>query len=368
MNRLYLRKNKASQPFVDFSVFNKKFCFTKNNTRFTFTMKFIYLFLFLFGLISCSNHQKKVMPARFINPEADTSFIVLIDAGHGGKDGGASDTIKQHTDRKMFEKTMVFQIAQAVKKNCENENIKVMLTRDRDTFYFLKSRLSIAKNIRPNLLISLHANTFTEDSTLRGVEVYTVNKNHPYFKESVECGDELQKNLCEIPSVKMRGWKISPHRLFLMHNSIAPALLLEMGNLFNKEDYLLLSGSKGQNDIAAALTKTIEWFYNKHGNPDIRLHKRLPNEKTHRTIKAAQAMGDYAVVLVDGVEYNSELLTEIDTTKIANVYIRPPVYKDFVKYGFIAKDSIIELTTCNPDSPFIFKTETDKQAFWKAKK
>ncbi len=268
----------------------------------------------------------------------------------------------------MLEKTMVFQIANALKECCENENIKVMLTREKDTFYFLKSRLTIVKNIRPNLLISLHVNTFTEDSTLRGVEVYTVNKNNPYYYESQACGNELQKNLATIPSLKMRGWKTSPHRLFLMHNSISPALLIEMGNIFNKEDYELLSSPAGQNQIAAALKNTIEWFYNKHGNAAIRLHKRLPNEKAHRTIKATQAMGDYAVVLVDGVEYNSELLTEIDTAKIANVHIRPPVFKDFVKYGFIAKDSIIELTTRNPDSPFIFKTENEKQAFWKAGK
>jgi N-acetylmuramoyl-L-alanine amidase len=331
-------------------------------------MKFTCIVIFIFFFVSCKNYSKEKQHVRIVNSEHDTSFIVLIDAGHGGKDGGAYDTIKRHTDRKILEKTMVFQIAQALKQNCENENIKVMLTRDRDTFYFLKSRLSIAKNIRPNLLISLHVNTFTEDSTLRGVEVYTVNKNHPFYIESIECGDELQKNLSEIPLLKMRGWKISPHRLFLMHNSIAPALLLEMGNVFNKEDYLLLSGPTGQRDIAAALTKTIKWFYNKHGNPVMRLHKRLPNEKTHRTIKATQAMGDYAVVLVDGVEYNSELLTEIDTTKITSVYIRPPVYKDFVKYGFIAKDSIIELTTRNPDSSFIFKTEIEKQVFWKMKK
>jgi N-acetylmuramoyl-L-alanine amidase len=198
--------------------------------------------------------------------------------------------------------------------------------------------------------------------------VYTVNKNNPYYNESLACGNELQNNLIKIPSLKMRGWKTSPHRLFLIHNSISPALLIEMGNIFNKEDYQLLSSPAGQNEIAGALTKTIEWFYNKHGNPVIRLRKRLLNEKIQRTIKATQAMGDYAVVLVDGVEYNSELLTEIDTTKITSVYIRPPVYKDFVKYGFIAKDSIIELTTRNPDSPFIFKTEIEKQAFWKTKK
>lgn len=331
-------------------------------------MRFICILFFLTALTVCNNYEKKHTVIRTSNPEHDTSFVVLIDAGHGGKDGGAYDTVKRHTDRKMLEKTMVFQIAQALKKCCENENIKVMLTRDKDTFYFLKSRLTIAKNIRPNLLISLHANTFTEDSTLRGVEVYTVNKNNPYYNESMACGNELQKNLSKIPSMKIRGWKTSPQRLFLLHNSISPALLIEMGNIFNKDDYQLLSSPAGQNEIAVALKNAIEWFYNKHGNAAMRLHKRLPNEKTHRTIKATQAMGDYAVVLVDGVEYNSELLTEIDTTKIMNVHIRPPVHKDFVKYGFIAKDSIIELTTCNPDSPFIFKTETEKQAFWKGKK
>jgi N-acetylmuramoyl-L-alanine amidase len=331
-------------------------------------MKLIFLPLLLLCLVSCKNYSKENPRARIVNPEHDTSFVVLIDAGHGGKDGGAYDTVKQHADRKILEKTMVFQIAQALKSSCENENIKVMLTRDKDTFYFLKSRLVISKNIRPNLLISLHVNTFTEDSTLRGVEVYTVNKNHPYYNESLACGNELQKNLEKIPSLKMRGWKTSPHRLFLLHNSITPALLLEMGNVYNKEDYQMLSSPTGQSEIVLALTETIRWFYTKHRNAGIRLQKRIPDEKTHRTIKATQDMGDYAVVLVDGVEYNSELLTEIDTTKITTVHIRPPVHKDFVKYGFIAKDSIIELTTCNPDSPFIFKSESEKLAFWKMKK
>jgi N-acetylmuramoyl-L-alanine amidase len=331
-------------------------------------MKLIFLLLLLLCLVSCKNSNKKTQVIPGVNTEHDTSFIVLIDAGHGGKDGGAYDTVKSHTDRKILEKTMVFQIALALKKSCENENIKVMLTRDRDTFYFLKSRLILSKSIRPNLLISLHVNTFAEDSTLRGVEVYTVNKNNPYYKESLECGDELQNNLCKIPSVKMRGWKTSPHRLFLLHNSIAPALLIEMGNVYNKEDYQMLSSTTGQNEIALALSETIHWFYAKHRNTAIRFYKRMPNEKKYRTIEATQGMGDYAVVLVDGVEYNSELLTEIDTTKITSVHIRPPVYKDFVKYGFIAKDSIIELTTLHPDSSFIFKTESEKQSFWEMKK
>jgi N-acetylmuramoyl-L-alanine amidase len=331
-------------------------------------MKFTYFVFIFFCLVSCKNSNNKTQAIPAVNTEHDTSFIVLIDAGHGGKDGGASDTIRRHADRKILEKTIVFQMAQALKQRCENENIKVLLTRDRDTFYFLKSRLIILKNIRPNLLISLHVNTFTEDSALRGVEVYTVNKNHPYYNESVECGNELQTNLSKIPSLKMRGWKISPHRLFLMHNSISPALLIEMGNIYNKEDYQMLSSSSGQNEIITALTETIHSFYNKYSNAAIRLKKRMSAEKIYRTIKATEPMGDYTVVLVDGVEYNSELLTEIDTARIASVHIRPPVYKDFIKYGFLAKDSIIELATCNPDSPFIFKTETEKLAFWKMKK
>ncbi len=330
-------------------------------------MRLFWLLPFVFTVaVSCKNGKQNgaiKLPPTLV----DTSFIVLLDAGHGGKDGGAYDTIKTHTNRRILEKNIVFQIVNQIKQQCLKENIKVYLTRETDTFLFLKTRLTIEKNVRPNLFISLHVNEFAEDSSIRGAEFYAVNKNNPYYKESIELGNMLQKNFTALNFMKVRGWKKLPSRLFLLHNSICPAILTELGYIFNKEDYEMLTDKNRQQEIANAITSTIKNFKNADTNTNMRLQARIPLDKKMRTIKITQHMGDYAVVVVNGVEYNSELLTEIDTTKIFNVSVRPPVANDFVKYGFIARDSIVTITLHNADSPFIFKTEMQKQRFWQLK-
>jgi len=97
--------------------------------------------------------------------------IIVIDAGHGGKDPG---TIGRYARSK--EKNITLSYAKELKKHLEmNENYKVYLTRDHDTFISLTGRVMKARKLKADLFISLHANSINNNKT-SGFSIYTLSE------------------------------------------------------------------------------------------------------------------------------------------------------------------------------------------------
>lgn len=97
-----------------------------------------------------------IRPAAYSAPK-----IVVIDAGHGGKDSG---TVGYVTEKKT-----TLDLALRVRDLLEAQGIKVVLTRDDDTFIPLTSRAAMA-NFQRNLFLSIHVNS--APSIAQGIEVY----------------------------------------------------------------------------------------------------------------------------------------------------------------------------------------------------
>ncbi len=97
--------------------------------------------------------------------------IIVIDAGHGGKDPG---TIGDYARTK--EKNITLAYAKELKKSLDNtKNYKVFLTRDDDFFIPLRQRVEKARKLKADLFISLHANSIAEPAT-SGFSIYTLSK------------------------------------------------------------------------------------------------------------------------------------------------------------------------------------------------
>lgn len=97
--------------------------------------------------------------------------IIVIDAGHGGKDPGAIGTHK-----KTREKRVNLRAALALKKRLEKSGkYKVYLTRSTDRFIELEDRVKIARNRQADLFISLHADA-AKNKKARGSSVYTLSE------------------------------------------------------------------------------------------------------------------------------------------------------------------------------------------------
>lgn len=220
-------------------------------------------------------------------------FTIVIDAGHGGIDGGAIGS------RKSVEKHITLKMAKLIGSALKDIGpFKVAYTRQKDVFVSLKQRLNFTKRQQADLLISLHADTLKQ-SYVRGATVYTLAK-----KASDKLAEEVaaSENLSDIvaglaaPNAKddvtdiladltlrettrfskkfsaalvnkLKG-KINliknPQRsasFAVLKSPDIPSVLVELGYLSNKKDEALMTSDKWQKTAVKQIVATILSFF-----------------------------------------------------------------------------------------------------------
>jgi N-acetylmuramoyl-L-alanine amidase len=117
---------------------------------------------------SLAAQAKDAGPTGAAPPKDDARPVVVLDPGHGGIDVGATglnDTL---------EKEVVFAFAQALKAKLEKAGlVRVVMTRDSDTFVSLSERVKLAQSLGASLFVSIHADTVKASPEVRGLTVYT---------------------------------------------------------------------------------------------------------------------------------------------------------------------------------------------------
>jgi len=100
-------------------------------------------------------------------------FVVVIDAGHGGKDYGA---IGKYSNEKTITLSVVKLLGKKIQDNCDN--VKVVYTRSTDKFLSLQERANVANKAAGDLFISIHVNSVAKRTKGRdkisGASVYTL--------------------------------------------------------------------------------------------------------------------------------------------------------------------------------------------------
>lgn len=96
--------------------------------------------------------------------------IVVLDAGHGGKDPGAIGR-----SFKTYEKNITLQMVKELKGMLEKKGYKVYLTRSTDIFIPLRKRVAIARSYHADLFISVHADS-TVNRKAQGFSIYTLSE------------------------------------------------------------------------------------------------------------------------------------------------------------------------------------------------
>lgn len=131
-----------------------------------------------------------------------SDLVVVLDAGHGGYDFGASGS-------GLYEKVLNLKIAQYCKAELEKyKGVKVYMTRSNDTYVGLDERVSKASGVKADVFVSIHINS-AATATATGVEVYYPNLN---YRPSVgtkgrKLATEIQKKLVAL-GLYNRGIKI----------------------------------------------------------------------------------------------------------------------------------------------------------------
>jgi N-acetylmuramoyl-L-alanine amidase len=95
--------------------------------------------------------------------------LVVIDAGHGGHDPGASG-------QGLVEKSLVLSLARELKEELEAQGgVRVALTREDDRYLLHAERFEIARRLSADLFLSIHADSAGDASEVEGASIYTLS-------------------------------------------------------------------------------------------------------------------------------------------------------------------------------------------------
>jgi N-acetylmuramoyl-L-alanine amidase len=181
--------------------------------------------------------------------------IVVIDAGHGGKDGGASSR-----DGSILEKNMNLDIAMDLKKLLDNENIKAYYTRTKDETVYLRPRAELANAVDCDYFISIHCNA-NDVSSPNGSEVLYYDNDFKGIR-NLDLAKLFAKEMGKAVPLENKG-TIQRHKndLYIMDKSLVPMILIEVGYLTNKGDMDYLSKADNRKAIAQGIYNGIMKAY-----------------------------------------------------------------------------------------------------------
>jgi N-acetylmuramoyl-L-alanine amidase len=186
------------------------------------------------------------LTALFLSFTSEEKTVIVLDVGHGGKDSGAV------TEKSVLEKDVTFKIAQKIQQLNENPNLEIKLTRNSDEFMTIEDRVKYISNVKPNYVISLHAN-FNSDTNLQGVELF-YSENSEFAKGSKELAHKLKKEL----EGEMKIQKTSKANFAVLHNASCPAVMIETGFLSNEKDLAFLTSEAGQTKMAKKILLSLK--------------------------------------------------------------------------------------------------------------
>lgn len=218
-------------------------------------------------------------------------FVVVLDAGHGGKDPGNMGNGYKEKDIAL---NIILKVGEALEKRGD---VEVIYTRKNDVFIELNERANIANKANADLFVSVHCNSHSsqasgtetfvlglhksqenfevakkENSVIFLEEDYEVtydgfNPNSPesyigmalmqeeYLNQSILLADFVQKNFTNDLKRKNRGVKQAG--FLVLKNAVMPSVLIETGFLTNNSEGSYLNSTSGQNKMSQAIINAI---------------------------------------------------------------------------------------------------------------
>lgn len=218
-------------------------------------------------------------------------FVVVIDAGHGGKDTGATRGGYKEKDINLG---VVLALGQLIERN--HKDVKVVYTRKSDVFVDLDRRADIANKAKANLFISVHTNsTAAKSTTVSGADTYILglarseenlqvakrensvillednyktkyegfDPNSPesyiifefmtntFMEQSLHFASFVQSDFRNVAKRVDRG--VRQAGFLVLRKTSAPSVLIELGFINNQSEAQFLSTKSGQQSMATAI-------------------------------------------------------------------------------------------------------------------
>ena len=228
----------------------------------------------LAALIEETRKTDELRKERNEQPKVARLATIVIDAGHGGEDPGA---VGRHGTR---EKNVTLAIARRLKRLVDGEpNMRALLTRDGDYFLELRERVSKARAVNADLMVSIHADSFVR-SNARGSSVYALSDRRATSEAArllaqKENASDLVGGASNLPKDDyVRGTisEVNPlHRGRVEQASFAvltaptvPSILVETAFISNPQEEKRLTDEHYQDRLARAILEGIRDYIARH--------------------------------------------------------------------------------------------------------
>lgn len=237
-------------------------------------------------------------------PDDPDRPLIVIDAGHGGRDPGSIGRGAGGAD--VLEKDIVLALSLALRDQLlEQGGIRVALTRDDDTIVTLAERPEIARQLNADLFLSIHADSAGERSDVAGASIYTLSTEASSeaaarFAERENAADELNGITIDGQSEEVSAIlvELSQQRtqddatafaaliaregegvirfhpqtrrsaeLAVLRAPDVPGVLLESGFVTNQADRARLMTAEGREDYARVLAQAIRVYFARRAEP-----------------------------------------------------------------------------------------------------
>jgi TonB-dependent SusC/RagA subfamily outer membrane receptor len=300
-----------SNPFFFSPIKRRILMLTKNNNpRLSYARRLVVLPLLAVTVMLFAFRKKEATKNAV---PLNKVYTVVIDAGHGGKDFGATATDGTK------EKDLALLMLKAIKNANKNDKIKLIFTREQDVYQSPIEKAKFVNEQNADLFVSLHENWATkEEGNKTGFEIFVPKDDSK--RDNVEASKLFAGSLesALLKSYKSNGIKANGKNIWVLKTTNCPGAIIECGFLSNTKDLALLKDEKQRNKMAELILEGI-------GNYLKTIELRTANNDENTIQEVSKANGNDIhnsnAVIVEGrtVTYKGEKLVSIKCTDLASV-------------------------------------------------
>ena len=238
--------------------FMKKGLFISFNLKSSLSLALVFIIVFF--LVLSLNMADVTTTSLLI----DGGEVVIVDAGHGGEDGGTQSSAG------VLEKDINLSISSKLGNMLRLMGYTVIFTRNDDSLHYgsdavkqrqkkvsdIHYRMNIMKTYPQALFLSIHQNHFSQSKYYGAQVFYSKNNNL-----SKTVADSIQTNLRQLLQPENdRQIKESGTDVYLLYNAVSPAVMVECGFLSNPGEALLLNDEEYQKKLILAIAAGLEEY------------------------------------------------------------------------------------------------------------
>lgn len=181
------------------------------------------------------------------------SKTILLDPGHGGSDPGAVHETTNPAHVNVLEKDLALDISRQTSKLLGDSGYTVLETRTNDIYVSLAERNQQARNVKPDLYLSIHINA----GGGTGCEAYVSRENLSASGRTAGTASQMCRDLAQVFNFPDRGLKTA--NFYTFNNTVPNAILIELG--FIDHDYDRQQLTERTAEFATVLANVIrDWM------------------------------------------------------------------------------------------------------------